>query len=321
MFICSNCKGIIVQYNDKCTKCGKDIIDSNGIYIFTNKGNIDINNNDKYYGFDTIASHYDSSRNRLEDSKDGVLIGEYLGKGKTILEVGAGTGYHSIPIAKTGCKVIAADISMNMLKILKFKVDQDNIKNLIPCRMNAYELNIADHSVDAVLINQVFQHVENPYKIINEIKRVLKPDGKFFNIYYKGEIISNEQEKKEFQELNLKISKMYELEAKKSGQVLLKRFGWLSQKEQQLNIFKHFKLSDTITSDLLENKITLTIKIVLDQYKNRVSTSQAIINENINETIVTNIEQKLIQEYGERVLNIKLDTIEKTSIQVFEKMN
>lgn len=43
--------------------------------------------------------------------------------------------------------------------------------------MDAHNINFADEYIGTVLILEVFEHIKNPFKVIKEIFRVLKPQG------------------------------------------------------------------------------------------------------------------------------------------------
>lgn len=318
IFKCPNCNKLIkCLIPDVCPNCGCHIKDENGIFIFTPKGNMEIDSENKYIGFDVIAPNYDSSRERSLDSKEGEIVGKLIGAGNVILEIGAGTGYHSIPMAKTGCKVIAGDISINMLHILISKMNDNLKENLLPCKMDSYSLPLADKSIDAVLIDHVFHLIENPEVVLNEIKRVVKPNGYFINILYSGQVLSSDEEVTRYQEINLKIAKYYESAIKRNDVKLLKRFGWIGQKDQQYNLNKLFPSCNVIEDDTLVKKQTITIKDELNNYRNRVHVNQAIVDREINNKIIDEIEDKLYDEFGKENVNRKFDTLEKTSIQLF----
>lgn len=45
---------------------------------------------------------------------------------------------------------------------------------------NAHNLPISNESADGVICKSVLEHVENPFKVVEEIYRILKPGGKCF---------------------------------------------------------------------------------------------------------------------------------------------
>lgn len=318
IFKCPKCNKLIKSFiPNVCDNCGHPIIDENGIFIFSENGNENINSDNKYIGFDIIAPNYDSSRGRSLDSTEGEIVGELLGAGKIVLEIGAGTGYHSIPMAKKGCNVIAGDISVNMLKNLIRKMGGCLNHNLFPCKLDAYSLPLADNSVDAVFIDHVFHLIEKPENVLKEIKRVLKCNGYFINILYFGKILSSDEEAKEFQEIASDINKYYEDAVKNNGMQLLERFGWIGQKEQQENIIKEFPNYRVIENESFVRKQTSTIRDTLNEYRNLVLVAQAHINREKNNKIMDEIEGVLSQKYGEDYINKKLVTVDKTSIKIF----
>jgi SAM-dependent methyltransferase len=52
-------------------------------------------------------------------------------------------------------------------------IDYDNVTLV----SNISDMPLMDNSVDRVIVNSVLEHVEDPEKVISEIKRVLKPNG------------------------------------------------------------------------------------------------------------------------------------------------
>lgn len=101
-----------------------------------------------------------------------------LGEGCTILDLGAGLGSASIPLAVYGANVIAVDISQAMLRYGVEKANGQSIAdNILFARMSAYDLKFNDNVFDAVVVNSVLQQLEKPQLLFDEVKRVLKPDG------------------------------------------------------------------------------------------------------------------------------------------------
>lgn len=93
-------------------------------------------------------------------------------KHQKILEIGVGTGdfLHHYP---QDSSVFGIDISQKMIEFAKAKESNVNLQV-----MNALDMSFADNSFDLVICKSVFSVVKEPFKLISEIKRVLKPNGK-----------------------------------------------------------------------------------------------------------------------------------------------
>ena len=95
----------------------------------------------------------------------------------TLLDVGCGTGYFTIPsanILKQG-KVIGLDIMSEMIDIAKGKAN--NIPNIKFLKSEEYLFPIEDDSIDYVFISNVIHEIEDKPRYFKEIIRVLKTDG------------------------------------------------------------------------------------------------------------------------------------------------
>lgn len=100
-----------------------------------------------------------------------------LGDKGTLLDIGCGIGYFSIPAANilNQGKVIGLDIMPEMIDIAKEKAK--NITNIKFMKSEEYSFPIQDTSIDYVFISNVVHEIENKAKYFNEIRRVLKPGG------------------------------------------------------------------------------------------------------------------------------------------------
>ncbi len=90
-----------------------------------------------------------------------------------VLEIGCGTGLFTEKISKTGAKIIATDISDDLLSIARKK----NIPNTTFQLADAHKLNFSDNFFDVVFGSSILHHLEME-KSLKEIYRVLKPGGK-----------------------------------------------------------------------------------------------------------------------------------------------
>lgn len=108
------------------------------------------------------------------------LIGEYLPEDGSILDLGGGTGVWAIPLAQAGYHVRLTDISPGFLARAREKVDELGLGDLISiekvdlCDLSGYE----NESFQFVLaLGDPLSYCEDAGKALQEIRRVLKPDG------------------------------------------------------------------------------------------------------------------------------------------------
>ena len=95
--------------------------------------------------------------------------------GKTVADVGAGTGFVTETLIAHGMKVIAVDSSEHMLGYLDNKFGG---RKLLQCvNGNAEKLPLEDEVVDAAVASVVMHHLEFPSRCVGEMKRIVKPGG------------------------------------------------------------------------------------------------------------------------------------------------
>jgi arsenite methyltransferase len=126
-----------------------------------------------------LAREYDN----IGDSQfeDGKILIEKIGdiKGKTVLDIGCGTGR----LGRYICSLIGENGFYTGMEPLPERLNIAKGKNTFH---NAVFLNgiaenlsdIPDSSVDIVIVNWVFHWIGNKASALNEIKRVLRSDGK-----------------------------------------------------------------------------------------------------------------------------------------------
>jgi ubiquinone/menaquinone biosynthesis C-methylase UbiE len=95
----------------------------------------------------------------------------------TIVDLGAGIGYFSIPIAERVKRVISVDLEPKMLEILSSRIRTSGIQGVEPIRAEITSLPIADGSVDAVLAAFVYHEVDDRKMLMAEASRVLRSGG------------------------------------------------------------------------------------------------------------------------------------------------
>lgn len=97
--------------------------------------------------------------------------------GDRILEVGVGTGL-SLPMYPDDVRVVGIDLSADMLKHAKVKVQQENILQVEELlQMDALKMDFPDNSFDKVVAMYVASVVPDAGQLMKEIQRVCKPGG------------------------------------------------------------------------------------------------------------------------------------------------
>lgn len=102
------------------------------------------------------------------------LISGALSREMTVLEIATGTGLIAINIANSVHSVEAIDYAPKMIATAKKKAAPPNVHFSVG---DATALAFADHSFDAVIISNALHIMPNPALVLENIKRVLKPDG------------------------------------------------------------------------------------------------------------------------------------------------
>lgn len=101
--------------------------------------------------------------------------------GDRVLDLCAGTGTNSVAIAKRypNSRVVAVDLSRDMLIVARAKAKEAMLRNIKFYRMDATKLKIKEECFDKVLLSLVLHETteELAGEIIKEAYRVLKPNG------------------------------------------------------------------------------------------------------------------------------------------------
>ena len=121
-----------------------------------------------------------SLRRRLFDPEK-TLRGTRIQPGQTILEVGCGTGFFTIPAARlVGDRgsVLAMDVMVGYLEQVSEKAHTAGLENVSVLRRDALETRLESSSIDTVLLFGVIPFPSLPLKrLLPEMHRILKPDG------------------------------------------------------------------------------------------------------------------------------------------------
>lgn len=103
--------------------------------------------------------------------------------GKSVLEIGCGSGIDSLEFARHGAKVAAVDFTENAVKLTEELAKEAGLTVNV-AKGDAKKLNFADNYFDCVYSYGVLHHIPDIEKALEEIHRVLKPGGKVMAMLY-----------------------------------------------------------------------------------------------------------------------------------------
>ena len=106
-------------------------------------------------------------------------------RGNRVLEVGVGTGYFLIHLARMYPEVefVGTDVQEEMLRVARERAA--GVRNVRFMRSEEDRIPLKDGSVDGVLLAHVFHELEHPDAVLGEIFRVLRPGGRLVVVDWK----------------------------------------------------------------------------------------------------------------------------------------
>jgi ubiquinone/menaquinone biosynthesis C-methylase UbiE len=93
-------------------------------------------------------------------------------------DIGCGTGFFTIPLAKEVKQVYALDIRAEMLSDLSETLTQKQIQNVEVLQSQESHFPIPDQMIDGLLISLVIHEVDQPYDFFRELNRILQSGGR-----------------------------------------------------------------------------------------------------------------------------------------------
>lgn len=97
----------------------------------------------------------------------------------TVADIGAGTGYFAVRIAKDLFEghVIATDVEPDMIRYLQDRATRERLTNIKPVLTPPDDPKLPDGAVDRILVVDVWHHLGDRVAYAKALARGLKPDG------------------------------------------------------------------------------------------------------------------------------------------------
>ena len=144
-----------------------------------------------------------------------------LKSSQVVADQGCGSGYFTIPISRKVKKVYAIDVQKEMLDYLENKIQQQKIENIKTLLSENNNIPLPDERVDLLISVNTLHEFRDKGNTINEIRRVLKQNGRAVIVDFKKEDtefgppveirISKAQAKILFEQKGLNVIKTYDL--------------------------------------------------------------------------------------------------------------
>jgi len=125
-----------------------------------------------------------------EENVEGALNAIGLKPGMTVAEVGAGTGYVALRMARrvgpTG-KVYANDVQPEMLQLLRGNASKAGLTNVETVLGGETDPKLPAGQIDLIILVDVYHEFSQPQKMLQGIRAALKPDGRLVQLEYRKE--------------------------------------------------------------------------------------------------------------------------------------
>jgi SAM-dependent methyltransferase len=128
-----------------------------------------------------------------EENVEGALNAIGLRPGMTVAEVGAGTGYVALRMARRvgpSGKVYANDLQPQMLVVLRNNAAKGGITNVETVLGSETDPKLPTGQIDLIILVDVYHEFSQPQKMLQGIRRALKPDGRLVQLEYRKEDIN-----------------------------------------------------------------------------------------------------------------------------------
>lgn len=135
--------------------------------------------------FEDLVKNFESA-DRNEWQKPNEVI-HFLGdlKNKTIIDIGAGTGYFEFKINEPSAKIIAADVDERFIKYLDERIVSEKKTNIVSRKAEYDKPPVTEQEADIVFMVDVYHHIENRKDYFSMVKKGLKPNGEMVIVDFK----------------------------------------------------------------------------------------------------------------------------------------
>jgi arsenite methyltransferase len=124
----------------------------------------------------------------LWQKPDQIMDAVNVADGSTVADIGAGAGWFTMRLAqRVGPKglVYAQDVQRLMLDAIKRRVLREGLQNVQTRQAHGSDPNLPARALDAILMVDAYQEVENRVAYLRNLARALKPTGRIGIVNWK----------------------------------------------------------------------------------------------------------------------------------------
>ena len=136
------------------------------------------------------AEWLDRAERDNEEDPDHAIDVLKITKGSTVADIGAGSGYMTVKLAKKvgpDGKVFANDIQPGMLELLTRRLQKSKITNVSTVLGTQDDPRLPLDAIDLILMVDVYHELSQPQLMLRHIKASLKPTGRLVLLEYRKE--------------------------------------------------------------------------------------------------------------------------------------
>jgi ubiquinone/menaquinone biosynthesis C-methylase UbiE len=136
------------------------------------------------------ASWLERGEREREEDPDLAIRLLKIQKGSTVADVGAGSGYITLKLARAVGpmgKVYANDLQPGMLDLLQKNVAKAKVTNVVPILGGMDDPKLPADSIDLAIMVDVYHEFSEPQKMLQHLREALKPTGRLVLLEYRAE--------------------------------------------------------------------------------------------------------------------------------------
>lgn len=136
------------------------------------------------------ADWLDRSEREMEEHPDEALDAIGFKRGMVVADIGAGTGYMTLRMAKRvgpSGKVYAVDVQPEMLRRLRQNAEKANLSNIETVLGTESDPKLPENALDLILMVDVYHELSQPQRMLRRMHDELKGTGRLVLLEYRKE--------------------------------------------------------------------------------------------------------------------------------------